>query len=406
MTYVTALSCRACDAAAEKYAVAACPACGGPLDPVYDWRAIRHDVSRDSIAARPRTIWRYRELLPLDGAPTISRDVGWTPLVEAPRLAARMGVARVWLKVDGMSFPSLSFKDRVVAVAINKARELGIDTVACPSTGNLANAVAAHAAAAGMRAWVLVPEDLETGKLAATAVYRPHLVRVRGTYDQINRMAREAAARFGWGVVNVNLRPYYGEGSKTMAFEIAEQLGWRLPNAVVAPMAGGSLVTKLAKGFAELERLGWADGALPRIYGAQAEGCAPIVHAVRAGVETIEPVTPNTIARSIAIGDPVDGRWAARAIQSTRGWAAAASEREVVEGIRTLADTTGVFTETAGGVTVSVALRLVAEGRLRPRDEVVLCLTGNGLKTIEALEGSLEDAPVIAPDIAALEALT
>jgi threonine synthase len=335
----------------------------------------------------------------------VSLDSGFTPLLDAPALARRLGVARVWVKNDAVSHPSLSFKDRVVASALNAALGLGLDTVGCASTGNLANAVAAQAARAGLPAWIFIPHDLELGKVVGTAVYNPRLVRVRGTYDDVNRLCSQVADRYGWGLVNINLRGYYGEGSKTMAFEIAEQLGWRLPAAVVAPMAGGSLLTKLEKGFREFATAGLVSGPAPRLYGAQAAGCAPIVNLVEHGGEHVAPVVPNTIARSIAIGNPADGRFAAQAIRTTGGWAAAVSEEALVEGIKLLAEATGVFTETAGGVTVAAAVALVRSGRLGPDDEVVLCITGNGLKTVEALHGALPDAPVIAPRIRELEAL-
>jgi threonine synthase len=314
-------------------------------------------------------------------------------------------VARLWIKNDSVSHPTLSFKDRVVAAAINAAHAFGLDTVGCASTGNLANAVAAQAARAGLRAWIFIPDDLELGKVVGTLVYNPRLVRVRGTYDDVNRLCSQAADRFGWGLVNINLRGYYGEGSKTVAFEICEQLGWRAPSAVVAPMAGGSLVTKLGKGFAEFARAGLVSGPAPRLYGAQADGCAPIVRLVEEGGEHVQPVIPNTIARSIAIGNPADGRFAAQAIRHTGGWVAGVSDPEIVAGIRLLAETTGIFTETAGGATVSGALALARAGRLRPDDEVVLCITGNGLKTVEALQGVLPEAPVIAPKLKELEAL-
>jgi threonine synthase len=388
-----------------KAAPIACLRCGGPLDPVYDWDAIAATVTRSDVTIRARNIWRYRELLPLDGPPRTSLHSGWTPLVELPSLADLLGVKRLWAKMDGVSFPSLSFKDRVVGVAINKALELGIRTVGCPSTGNLANAVAAHAAAAGLDAWVFIPDDLELGKTVGTMVFKPNIVRVHATYDQINRLCREAAVAFGWGIVNVNLRAYYAEGSKTMAYEIAEQLGWRAPTAVVAPMAGGALVTKLDRGFAELRRLGWIDGQAPRLFGAQAAGCAPIVTAVQNAAETIVPVTPRTIARSLAIGDPVDGTWAAKAIVESEGWAAAVTDAELVEGMTMLAQFGGIFTETAGGVTMAGARQLAAEGRLGPDDEVVLCITGNGMKTIEALEGQFGPTPVIGPTLTELERL-
>jgi threonine synthase len=293
----------------------------------------------------------------------------------------------------------------VVATAINAAHALGLDTVACASTGNLANAVAAHAARAGLPAWVFIPHDLESAKVVASAVYGPRLVRVRGTYDDVNRLCSQAAERFRWGIVNVNLRSYYGEGSKTIAFEIAEQLGWRLPTAVVAPMAGGSLVTKLRKGFGEFLDCGLVAGRTPRLFGTQAKGCAPIVRLVQENTEVLQPVVPNTIARSLAIGSPADGIFASRAIRETGGWAAAVSDEELSAAIRTLAETTGIFAETAGGVTVAGALALASSGHLRPDDEVVLCITGNGLKTVDAVPEVLRDLPIILPKLRELTAL-
>jgi threonine synthase len=397
------LACKLCGALHPPAATATCEECLGPLEPVYD--ASRPLPSSAVIEARPPSLWRYREWLPFDGEPAVSLDSGFTPLLEAPALAGRLGVARVWVKNDAVSHPSLSFKDRVVAAALNAALGLGLDTVGCASTGNLANAVAAQAARAGLPAWIFIPHDLELGKIVGTAVYNPRLVRVRGTYDDVNRLCSQVADRYGWGLVNINLRGYYGEGSKTMAFEIAEQLGWRLPTAVVAPMAGGSLLTKLDKGFREFTTAGLVGSPLPRLYGAQASGCAPIVHLVETGGEHVAPVVPQTIARSIAIGNPADGRFAAGAIRASGGWATGVSETALVDGIKLLAETTGVFTETAGGVTVAAALALAQSGRLRPEDEVVLCITGNGLKTVEALTGALPDAPIIAPRIRELEAL-
>ena len=398
-----ALACKLCGTPHPPTASATCEECLGPLEPVYDSRRALPDAR--TIAARPLSLWRYREWLPFEGAASVSLDTGFTPLLEAPALARRLGVARVWVKNDAVSHPSLSFKDRVVATALNAALGLGLETVGCASTGNLANAVAAQAARAGLPAWIFIPHDLELAKVVGTAVYNPRLVRVRGTYDDVNRLCAQAADRYGWGLVNINLRGYYGEGSKTMAFEIAEQLGWRLPTAVVAPMAGGSLLTKLDKGFREFSDAGLVAEAVPRLYGAQASGCAPIVDLVERGGETLVPVVPRTIARSIAIGNPADGRFAAGAIRRTGGWAAGVSDAALVDGIRLLAETTGVFTETAGGVTVAAALALAASGRLGPDDEVVLCITGNGLKTVEALGGALPEAPIIAPRIKELEAL-
>jgi threonine synthase len=391
------LRCRACGGERAPAPVAICEQCLGPLEPVYD--PGRPLPDHMTIGLRPPSIWRYHEWLPFDGDPVLSLDTGFTPLVEAPALARRFGVARLWVKNDTVSHPSLSFKDRVVAVAINAAAAFGLDTIGCASTGNLANAVAAHAARAGLKggAWIFVPEDLEAGKVIGTSVYGARLVRVRGTYDDVNRLCAQVADRFGWGIVNVNLRSYYGEGSKTVAYEIAEQLGWRLPTAVVAPMAGGSLVTKLRKGFGEFLEAGLVHGDLPRLYGAQAAGCAPIVRLVERGAGPIEPEVPNTICRSLAIGNPADGTFAARAMRETGGWGVAVSDPDLVEGIRTLAEDVGVFSETAGGVTTAGALALARAGRLRPDDEVVLCITGHGLKTLEAVQHAVPEAPVIAP---------
>src|SRR5690349_14685409 len=306
-------ACRLCGALHPAAPESVCGECLGPLEPSYDPDRPLPDAA--TIASRPQTLWRYREWLPFEGEPVVSLDSGFTPLVESPGLARALGVARLWLKNDAVSHPTLSFKDRVVASALNAARALGLGTVGCASTGNLANAVAAQAARAGFPAWIFIPHDLELGKVVGTAVYGPRLVRVRGTYDDVNRLCSQVADRYGWGLVNINLRSYYGEGSKTMAFEIAEQLGWRVPTAVVAPMAGGSLLTKLDKGFREFSAAGLVSSALPRLYGAQASGCAPLVHLVETGGEHVAPVVPQTIARSIAIGNPADGRFAAAAIR-------------------------------------------------------------------------------------------
>jgi threonine synthase len=401
------LVCKACHTPAPAAPSAICEHCLGPLEPVAP--ANRTLPDRATIAGRAPNLWRYREWLPFTGAPALSLDTGFTPLVEAPRLAQRLNVARCWIKNDAVSHPSLSFKDRVVAAAINAAHAFGLDTVGCASTGNLANAVASHAARAGLAAWIFIPEDLEVGKVVGTQVYNPNLVRVRGHYDDVNRLCAQVADAFGWGMVNVNLRAYYGEGSKTMAFEIAEQLGWRFPSAVVAPMAGGSLVTKLGKGFNEIRQAELAGGGLPRIYGTQAEGCAPIVNLVHSAGHTITPVVPHTIARSIAIGNPADGPFAKRAILDSGGSAVAVSDADLVAGIRTLAEEAGVFTETAGGVTMAGALELAAQGAFRPDDEIVLCITGNGLKTVEAITdpeyGPPPEAPVIEPRLREVRAL-
>jgi threonine synthase len=397
------LLCSNCGTQFPAGPTAICENCLGPVVPEYDARRALPD--RDTIARRAPSLWRYREWLPFDGAPTLSLDSGFTPLVEAPALARRIGVARLWVKNDAVSHPTLSFKDRVVSTAINAAHAFGLRVIGCASTGNLANAVAAHAARAGLDAWIFIPHDLEPAKVLATSVFAPHLVRVRGTYDDVNRLCAQVADNFGWGLVNVNLRAYYGEGSKTMAFEIIEQLGWRAPTAVVAPMAGGALVTKLFRGFREFSAAGLFDDALPRLHGGQAVGCAPIVRLVERGGGRLEPEIPSTIARSLAIGNPADGLTAARAIAETNGWAAAVSDSDLVAGIQLLAETTGIFAETAGGVTVAAALALARSGRLRPDDEVVLCITGNGLKTLDAVADALPPAPVIAPRLSAVAEL-
>ena len=373
------------------------------MDVVRERREFHTD--RAEISARPRSLWRYREWLPFTGRPARCLTAGWTPLVDAPRLASALGVARCVVKHDAGSFPSLSFKDRVVATALNAAHAFGLPVVGCASTGNLANALAAAAAREGLDAWIFIPHDLEPAKVAATTVFGPRLVRVRGTYDDVNRLCAQVADRFGWGIVNVNLRPYYGEGSKTMAFEIAEQLGWRLPDTVVAPMAGGSLVTKLAKGFGEFLDAGLVHGVPPRLFGAQAAGCAPIVRLVHRGDDTLVPERPATIAKSLAIGNPADGRYAARAIRSSGGWAAAVDDPAIVEGIRLLAETCGIFGETAAGVTVAAARQLAKDGHLTPDDEVVLCITGHGLKTVDVVAGDVRIPDPIAPRLSEVSAL-
>ena len=397
------LECSLCDRPHDAAPSHVCPHCLGPLEPVYDPHRPLPD--RNEIAARLRSLWRYREWLPFTGRPVRCLHAGWTPLVESPRLASALGVARCLVKHDGGSFPSLSFKDRVVASALNAAHAFGLGVVGCASTGNLANAVAAAAAREGLQAWIFIPHDLEPAKLAASAIFNPRLVRVRGTYDDVNRLCAQVADRFGWGIVNVNLRAYYGEGSKTAAFEIAEQLGWRLPDAVIAPMAGGSLVTKLSKGFAEFLDARLVQGVTPKLFGAQASGCAPIVRLFERGDDTLIPEKPNTIAKSLAIGNPADGRSAARVMRSSGGWAAAVSDADIVEGIGLLAETTGIFGETAAGVTVAAAKSLARTGKLSADDEVVLCITGNGLKTIDAVAGAIPVPEPIAPRLSEVAAL-
>lgn len=405
-TLVRGLKCRLCGKTYPKEPINFCTEDFGPLEVDYDYEAIARSLRRQDVERRPLTMWRYRELLPLDGEPTVGQFVGGTPLLPAPRLAEALGVRRLWIKNDAVNFPTLSFKDRVVAVALSKAREFGFDTVGCASTGNLANSVAANAAAAGMTAYILVPAEIEQAKIVGTTIYGAHLVRVEGTYDQVNRLCTQIAFKYGWGLVNINLRPFYAEGSKSLGYEIAEQLGWRLPEHVVVPMAGGSLIGKIHKAFQELQQLGWVAPQRCRVHGAQASGCAPISTAVKNGWDTHRPVkTPQTIARSLAIGDPADGYFAIRVIRQTGGWAEDVSDQEIAEAMALLAETEGVFAETAGGVTTAVARKLIEQGRIPRDEEIVLCITGNGLKTQEALNGVLAEAPVIAPRLEEFERL-
>lgn len=382
---VVALRCRSCGKEREKAPVSACADCFNLLEPVYDWDAVRATFTRDTIAARPRDLWRYRELLPVDGEPAVGRGTGFTPLVQAQRLGERIGIRDLWIKYDAACHPTLSFKDRVVAVALSKAVEFGIQVVGCASTGNLANATAAAAAAAGLRAVILVPEDLERAKIAGTAVYGATVVGVRGNYDRVNRLCSEIADTYGWGFTNVNLRPFYGEGSKTVGYEIAEQSGWTLPGHVVAPMAGASLITKVEKAFRELIKLGLVEERPFSVHGAQAAGCAPVVKAWKAGTDEVRPVKPNTIVRSLAIGDPADGPYALQTMRRTGGRAEEAEDAEVLECIRLLGESEGLFTETAGGTVVAAARRLAGDGAFADGRPVVLLITGHGLKTVEAL---------------------
>jgi len=385
-----------------------CELCFGPLEVDYDYDAVGRAIDRDRWAARPLTMWRYAELLPLGGPPAVGHAVGGTPLVPAHRLAAALGVDELWVKNDAVCHPSLSFKDRVVSLAISVAVDFGFDHIACASTGNLANAVAAASAALGLKATILVPRTLEPAKIVATQVYGARVIAIDGTYDDVNRLCAEAADRYRWAFVNVNLRPYYAEGSKTYAYEIADQLGWRLPDHVVAPMAGGSLVAKIDKAWSELGKLGLvAARARPaRIHGAQAAGCAPISDAVIAGRELIVPVKePRTIARSLAIGNPADGFYAARAIRQSGGGAASVSDAEIVAAMRLLAETEGIFTETAGGVTLAGARRLITDGAIGRGESIVLCITGQGLKTTDPLLPELPRPPVIGPRLSELAAI-
>jgi threonine synthase len=397
------LKCRECERVWGNQPISFCQKCFAPLEVAYDWAQLRDHISKDEIARRGTTLWRYKELLPLPEQYDSSLPVGFTPLVRATGLADTFRSRSLYLKNDAVCFPTLSFKDRVVAVALAQAQQFGFEIVSCSSTGNLANAVAAQAARQGFQACIFIPADLEAAKVLGTQVYGARIVRIAGNYDHVNRLCSQIADKHRWGFVNVNLRPYYAEGSKTVGYEIAEQLGWRLPDNVVVPMAGGSLITKIYKAFKELIELGLVERKDVKFFGAQATGCSPISTAVKAGSREITPQKPDTIARSLAIGNPADGFYAARTIAASGGWAEDASDAEIVDAITLLAETEGIFTETAGGVTVASARKLFAHGRIRPDEITVLCITGNGLKTTDALAGRFELAEPIPPKLAAFE---
>jgi threonine synthase len=371
---------------------------------MYDYRKVRRSLTAATIAARPRNLWRYRELLPIEGEPTDGFNSGCTPLVRADNLARELGVRELYLKDDSVNRPTLSYKDRVVPVALSRAKELGFTTVGCASTGNLANAVAAHAAIAGLRAVIFIPAGLELGKVLGTLVYGPTLVAVKGTYDEVNRLCTEITSKYPWAFVNVNIRPYYTEGAKTCAFEIAEDLGWRAPHHIVLPMAGGTLLPKVWKGFRELHEIGLLSELPTHLYAAQAAGCAPVVNAIKEGSDIIRPIRrPDTIALSLAIGNPADGYAVMKAVAESGGYGEAATDEEIVEAIKLLAQTEGIFTETAGGVTVAVARKLIASGRLPADESIVICITGNGLKTTEPLAHRLGEPLLIEPSLASFE---
>ena len=398
------LQCKECGKTWGNSPRSFCEDCFSPLEVSYDYDAIKKTVRREDLASRAFNMWRYSEFLPLPEKFSPPNAVGGTPLVTAGKLAAHWGLKNLFLKNDAVCFPSLSFKDRVVATALVAARRFGFQTVGCSSTGNLANAVAAQAAQQGFDACVFIPADLEPAKVLNTAVYGARIVRINGNYDHVNRLCAQIADRFKWGLVNVNLRPYYSEGSKTHGFEIAEQLGWRLPDNVVVPMAGGSLIGKIAKAFRELVTLGWVEAKPVKFFGAQATGCSPISTAVKKGLTRFDPQKPNTIARSLAIGNPADGNYAAKQIRESGGWADDVSDPEIVAAIKLLAETQGVFTETAGGVTVGVTEKLIAEGRIAPNETTVVCITGNGLKTTDAIAAEFPVTEAIAPRLDAFEA--
>lgn len=396
------LRCRECGATYPAGAIYVCEACFGPLEVIYDYAGLSRQPLRQIIESGPPSVWRYEPLLPVGRVPEIDLSPGYTPLLRAPRLGQALGLPRLYIKNDTVN-PTWSFKDRVVGVAIAAALRFGYEVVACASTGNLANAVAAHAARAGLRACVFIPQGLERGKVLATAAYGPTLVEVEGTYDEVNRLCAEIAEEHRWGFVNVNLRPYYSEGGKTLGFEVAEQLGWRAPDHVVVPVASGSLLVKIHKGLTELVKVGLLDEVSTHVHGAQASGCAPVATAFAEGTEEIRPVRPTTIARSLAIGTPADGRYAVRVAKETGGVITAVSDEEIIAGIRLLAETEGIFTETAGGVTIAVLRALAKRGTFGEDEIVVAYVTGLGLKTLEAVADAVAAPVVIRPTLREFE---
>lgn len=403
MAKMKALICRECGKEYRTEALHVCDLCFGPLEVKYNYDAIREAMSRASIEAGPKSLWRYKELLPIEGSPTIGLHAGMTPLVHAKNLGSFLGLDELYIKNDCVNQPTLSFKDRVVAVALTRARELGYETAACASTGNLANSVAAHAAQAGMQCYVFIPGDLEAAKVLGNLIYRPKVVEIEGNYDDVNRLCSEIAGERRWAFVNVNIRPYYAEGSKTLAFEVAEQLGWRAPDQVVVPMASGSLLTKIWKGLNEFKKIGLLKDVSTKVNGAQAEGCSPIATAYKDGRDFFKPVKPNTIAKSLAIGNPADGYYALKTVAESHGAMDAVTDDEVIEGIKLLAQTEGIFAETAGGVTIGTLRKLVKQGAIKKHDVTVAYITGNGLKTQEAVVDSVGRPFRIPPSLVKFE---
>jgi threonine synthase len=399
------LRCRECGKKYPNQPQSYCEECFAPLEVSYDYEALRQTTSREAVSRRAFNMWRYSEFLPLPQGFTPSQPIGGTPLVKSRKLGEHLGVKNLYFKNDAVCFPSLSFKDRVVATALAAARRFGFETIGCSSTGNLANAVAAQGAQQGFDTCVFIPADLEPAKILNTAVYGARIVRINGNYDHVNRLCTQIADKFRWGLVNVNLRPYYAEGSKTHGYEIAEQLGWELPDNVVVPMAGGSLIGKIAKAFAELAHLGWVEPKQVKFFGAQATGCSPIADAIKRELPRFTPQKPNTIARSLAIGNPADGPFALRLIRESGGWSEDVSDTEIIDSIKLLAETEGIFAETAGGVTAGVAAKLIQQGRIGKDEATVVCITGNGLKTTDAIAADFPATEVIEPKLDAFEAL-
>jgi threonine synthase len=381
------LQCHLCKSTFPAEATYVCANCLGPLEPIYDYASIT--LTRSEIASRPKNLWRYRELLPITGEPLTGFHSGFTPLVRCTRLADRLGLSELYIKDDSVNHPTLSYKDRVVSVAATRARELGFEVLACASTGNLANSVAAHAARLGMDCFVFIPDTLEAGKVLGSAIFGPSILSINGNYDDVNRLCTQVADRYGWGFVNINLRSYYAEGAKTLGFEVVEQLGWRFPQHLISPVAGGTLLPRIVRGFREMRQIGLVEGRLPRVHAAQASGCSPVVNAIHAGLDYPDPVKPDTIAKSIAIGNPADGYQVVQTVKATGGTGTAVSDVQIVEAIRLLAETEGIFTEPAGGTTLAGTVDLVRRGVIQPGESVVVCVTGNGYKTAEVVAGKL-----------------
>lgn len=403
MGYVKGLKCRECGREYPVEPIYVCEFCFGPLEVVYDYKAIKKVLNRKNIEKRAKNLWRYRELLPIDGEPLVGLESGYTPLIKAEDLAKELGLQELYIKDDTVVHPTLSFKDRVVSVALTKAREFGFDTVACASTGNLAHSVSALGARADFKRFIFIPATLEQSKVVASIVYEPNLIAVDGSYDDVNRLCSEIANKYRWAFVNINIRPFYAEGSKTHGFEIIEQLSWKAPDNVVIPCASGSLLTKIWKGFKEFKDLGLIKELPSRLFGAQATGCSPISTAIKQNVDVIKPVKPDTIAKSLAIGNPADGYYAVQAIKESNGYAEDVSDKEIISAIKQLARTEGIFAETAGGVTLACAKKLIEAGKIKRDETTVLCITGNGLKTQEALMGHTKDIHYIKPNLTSFE---
>ena len=389
MKFVAGLTCHLCGATYPSTALWVCSECLGPLEVTFDYDAIRKTISRSLIESRPQSLWRYLELLPVE-EPKTGFNSGMTPLVRASRLAEELGVAELYIKDDSVNHPSFSYKDRVVSVAATRAIELNFGVFACASTGNLAGSVAAHAARLGLPCYVFIPHDLEPNKVLGAAVYSPQIVSVEGNYDDVNRLCTQIADKFGWGFANINLRSYYAEGAKTMGFEIVEQLGWRYPDHIVSPVAGGTLLPRIVKGLRELNWIGLVEGQLPKVHAAQPAGSSPVINALEAGLEFPEPVKPNTIAKSLAIGNPADGFQVVKVVQETGGDGAKVSDEEILDAISLLAATEGIFTEPAGGTTLAATRKLIERGVIKPDESVVVCITGNGFKTAEVMRDRVQ----------------